>query len=128
MLFNEFDEFYMEFKKIWNNIDIAIICGERVFSDIEYNIFNNASSIEYLYCPSKNAFDQYDEILSNAKKISKNKLIITILGPTAKVLVFDLQGIGYRALDLGHLAKDYNAYKKKIIKNKISIGKFFEPD
>lgn len=35
-------------------------------------------------------------------------------GPTANVLVADLTQCGYRALDLGHLAKSYDWHKRGI--------------
>ncbi len=35
-------------------------------------------------------------------------------GPTAKVLVANLTNDGFRALDLGHLAKNYDLHKKDI--------------
>ena len=49
-------------------------------------------------------------------------------GPTAKVLVSYLTFLGYRALDLGHIAKDYDWYKKQIPHNQNNCDKFFSPD
>lgn len=123
-----FDEHYNKLKKIWANKDIAIICGDRVFNNIKYNIFENARSVEYLCAPTINAYEQYSDILNKAKKISKDKIFIIILGPTATVLAYDLAKAGYRALDLGHFAKDYDAYRKKIPSNKENICEFFSPD
>lgn len=104
------------------------MCGETVFNNIDYNIFDNSKSIEYIYAPSKNAFDKYEEILEKSMKHSKDKLFIIILGPTANILAYDLAVKGYRALDFGHIAKDYDAYIKKIERNTKNIYKFFEPD
>ena len=108
------DDYYKKFSTLWDGKDIAIICGERTFNQIEYNIFDSASNIEYVWAPSTDAFDHYDEILSQAKKISKEKLVLIILGPTATVLGYDLFKLGYRAIDIGHLAKDFDAYKKQL--------------
>lgn len=124
----DFDSYFSKAKQIWANKDIVIICGERIFNHIDYNIFDCANSIEYQYAPTENAFDKYSEILENAKKIDKKKMVVSILGPTAKILAYDLALLGYRALDLGHIAKDYDAYMKKMPCDRINIGKFFEPD
>ena len=76
-----------------------------------------------------NAYNQYNEILLQAQSISKNKLILIILGPTATILAYDLSKLGYRALDIGHLAKDYNAWKMKLQTNDIKVVQnFFAPD
>lgn len=124
----DFAQYFEKLKNIWKGKDIVIVCGDRVFNNIEKNIFDCASSVEYVYCPTTNAFSQYDEILNNLKKINNSKLIIMILGPTATVLAYDLNNLGYRALDFGHIAKNYDAYCKKIIKDYKNIAKFFDAD
>lgn len=122
---NHFDSL----KNLWTGKDIAIICGESVFNKIKFNIFEDSNSIEYIKAPSLNAYNQYNEILLQAQSISKNKLILIILGPTATILAYDLSKLGYRALDIGHLAKDYNAWKMKLQTNDIKVVQnFFAPD
>ena len=127
MHFNDYDfhRYFEKIKDIWRNKDIVIVCGDGVFNNIENNIFDCASSIEYVYCPTTNAFAKYDEILSRLKQLDKSKLQILILGPTATVLAYDLHNLGYRVLDFGHIAKDYDAYCKKMVKNYDNITKFF---
>ena len=124
----DFEHHYDRLKSIWKDKDIAIICGDRVFSCIEYNIFDCAKSIEYLYAPTNNAFDEYDSILNRAKSIDKNKIVFIVLGPTATVLAYDLALLGYRALDMGHIAKDYDAYRKKVPSTSENICEFFAPE
>lgn len=124
----DFETYFNKIKKIWENKEIVIVCGETVFNNIDYNIFENSKSIDYIYAPSRNAFDKYDELLAKSLEYSKDKLFIIILGPTANILAYDLANTGYRALDLGHIAKDYNAYMKKIERNGTKIGEFFLPD
>lgn len=125
----DYENHFNSFKNMWKGKDIAIICGESVFDKIKFNIFDDANSIEYIKAPSLNAYNQYSEILSQAQSVSKNKLILIILGPTATVLAYDLSKLGYRALDIGHLAKDYNAWKMKLPTNDIKvIHNFFAPD
>ncbi len=126
--FNEYDfeQFYNRVKKIWQNKDITIVCGDKTFEDIDYNIFESAKSIQYIYAPFDNAWEKYDKILEESKKTDKSNLVIAILGPTAKVLCFDLYRLGYRCLDLGHIAKDYDCFMKATLRNKKTIGIFFE--
>ena len=123
------DKYFSELKQMWDNEDIVIICGKTVFNEIKNNIFDNAKCIEYIYTPSKNAYSEYDLILQKAKQIDKNKLIISICGPTATVLCYDLTNEGYRAIDFGHALKTYDWYKRKIdINNAKDADKFFAPD
>ncbi len=83
-----FEDWYNKWKQLWDNKKICIICGDRVFSKIEYNIFDNAKHIEYIYESSQNAFEHYDSLLEKAKQIDKDRIILLILGPTAKVLAY----------------------------------------
>ena len=106
-------EDYEHIRKIWENRDLTVISGDRVFKKIEFNVFDNAKSIEYINAPTVNAFNKYDEILEKAKLIPKDRLVAIILGPTATVLAYDLAKLGYQALDLGHIVKSYDAYNKK---------------
>ena len=130
-LYNEkfnFEEYFDNIKNIWKNKDITIICGENTFKNITNNIFDCAKSVEYIYAPSKNAFDEYETLLSEYKKLDKSRLLIIILGPTATVLAYDLQREGFRVLDFGHIAKDYDSFLKKKGKNEEDIAKFMEAD
>ncbi len=47
-------------------------------------------------------------------EFDKNTSIVLMAGPAAKVWASDLTKVGFRALDLGHLAKSYDFYKRKI--------------
>ncbi len=123
------DNYFKKIRKIWNNKDIVIVCGKSVFDNIENNIFDNAKSVDYIYTKATNAFDEYDDLLSQIKKQNKNKIIIAICGPTAKVLVYDLTKAGYWALDMGHIAKSYDWYKKELRADDMkSAINFFNPD
>lgn len=121
--------YFCRMQQIWNNKDITIICGETVFSKAKYNIFDNAKTIEYQYTPASNAYDEYEKILEQAKKIDKGRMIIIICGPTATVLAYDLACSGYRALDLGHVVKSYDWYcSRKNIDSMASAVDFFGVD
>lgn len=124
----DFSKYFSRIADIWRGKDITIICGKTVFDKIENNIFDCARSVEYVYGPSKNAFREYDKLLSDAMQIDKKRMVIIILGPTATVLAYDLAKNGYRALDFGHIAKDYDSFVKKIEKSDKNVQGFFKPD
>lgn len=124
----DFDDYFQKIKDLWRGKDIAIICGETVFNSIQTNVFGCAKTIEYQYAPSRDAFDFYDQIFEKAKTLDSQKLIIIILGPTATVLAYDMARLGYRALDLGHVAKDYDYFTKRVEHDDITIANFFKPD
>ncbi|MGY0217718.1 GT-D fold domain-containing glycosyltransferase [Endozoicomonadaceae bacterium StTr2] len=123
-----FEEYFESLKGLWKGRDVTIICGKTVFDNIENNIFDCSKSVEYQYAAAKNAFSDYENILSQAKEIDKNRLIIIILGPTATVLSYDLALLGYQAIDFGHIAKDYDHFFKKIDHDSETLTSFFKPD
>lgn len=130
-LFESYDvnAYFEKIAKIWQDQAITIVCGETVFQHIEYNIFDVAKSVDYVLAPSLNAFDVYDTLLERCRAIPQHHVIILILGPTAKVLAYDLAQQGFRALDLGHIAKSYDWYRKeKSAKDLSSAIDFFNPD
>ncbi|MFT7086877.1 MAG: glycosyltransferase family protein [Rickettsiales bacterium] len=124
----DFDDYFTKVMQIWKGRDVVIICGKNIFDKIKFNIFNCSSSVEYQYAPNRNAFEEYDQILEQALKIDKNKLVIIILGPTATILAYNLAKLGYKALDFGHIAKDYDCYRHKIDHSQKTIIDFFKPD
>ena len=66
--------------------------------------------------------DTAERIFAEARQLPKDRLIIIVLGPTAKLLAYDLNKLGYRALDLGHMAKAYEWLKTR---DNIVAGQFF---
>ena len=75
------------------------------------------------------AFSEYKNLLEKCSEIPKSDLVIIILGPTAKILAYDLALKGYQALDLGHVAKAYDWYmKNKLPQNMQQEAEFFQPD
>lgn len=116
-------------KKLWNNRDIIFVEGEHSRCGYKNDLFDNAKSLKRIICPSFNAFEIYDKILSSVLKIDKDKLILIALGPTASVLAYDLSKNGYQAIDIGHADVEYEWYlrkftleKKIIINHKFIVG------
>lgn len=125
---HDFNSYYEKIKHIWRDKNITIICGKTVFDKIKVNIFDCAKSINFIHAKSKNAFEDYDELIKKAKKIDKNRLVVLILGPTATILAYDLAKLGYKALDIGHIAKDYDWFYKYVKHNNKTLQDFYSPD
>lgn len=112
---------FNKWQKIWNEKELLIIEGEGSRLGVGNDLFYNVKSIERIICPSKNAFEKYEEILSTAKCYSKNKLVLIALGMTATVLAYDLSKCGYQAIDIGHIDIEYEWFLKGV-KEKINIA------
>lgn len=100
-------------KELWRNRDIVIVEGETSCSGVGNDLFAAAKSISRIICPSRNAFAQYDLILEEVKRVPKESLVLLMLGPTAKVLAYDLMLQGYQAIDLGHIDSEYEWFQMK---------------
>ena len=122
------DMFYKQIRKIWEKHDVVCVGCREAHQKYEYDIFDNAKSETWIYVPNKNAFSEYDSILDKIKQYSKKSIVILMAGPTSKVLADDLSKSGYRALDLGHIAKSYDFYRKQIIINNDTAKDFWRPD
>lgn len=94
-------------KNLWDKKELLFIEGELSRMGVGNDLFDNASAINRILCPSKNAFNSYDAILEAAILHGKDKVIMIALGPTASVLSYDLAKLGYHALDVGHIDVEY---------------------
>lgn len=122
------DNYFEKLKMLFKNKELVIFVGEGVLDDLKFDLFEFANNKEFIYGPSKNAYDHYEELLSRAKICGKDKTLCFILGPTSKVLAYELSKLGYIAWDIGHMAKDYNAYMLKTEKTMSNIVDFYKPD
>lgn len=127
-LLNDYEGYYSRIQSMLDGKDVTVICGEGILDRLQYKALDVCNSVDYIYGPSMNAYSQYDKLLEQAKKTDKNRLILVILGPTAKVLVYDLFKAGYTAWDMGHYLKDYDAYKKQRPRTEAEIAQFYKPD
>jgi len=124
----DFKSYYQRMQELLKDREITIICGEGVLDRLEYKAFAVCKSVKFVTAPSMNAFAQYSALLKAALKTEKNRLVCIVLGPTAKVLAYDLYKYGYQAWDMGHYFKDYNAYMKKRPRTEAEIVQFYKPD
>jgi glycosyltransferase family protein len=108
--------YFERMKQLWANKDVVFVEGEATRLGYHNDLFSNTQSVKRIICPAKHAFDKYDEILNACKNLSKDKLFIIALGPTATVLAYDLAEIGYRALDVGHVDIEYEWFLRGVTK------------
>ena len=98
-------------KRIWNDRDVVIIEGDKTRTGYDNELMDNVKSLHRILCPTQHAFGSYDDILEAAQQIDKDSLILVVLGPAAKPLVYDLAKQGYQAIDLGQIDMDYEWYR-----------------
>lgn len=98
---------------IWQNKSVVLIEGSLSRLGVGNNMFKDVSDIKRILCPAENAFSKYDEIKKEVLKIPKDVLILISLGPTAKVLAYDLFMLGYRVIDIGHIDMEYEMFLRK---------------
>ncbi len=107
-------------KTIWDDRDCVFIEGIHTGMGVGNNLFDNCASIKRILGPAENAIDKYEEIIEAAKKHPKDKLILLALGPCATILAYELNRLGYQAVDIGHIDLIYEAYIR-ILPNLYSV-------
>lgn len=126
--YNYFD-YFKKIKLLFKDRELVIVAGNGILDKLQFDIFELAKSKEYIKAPNFHAFSEFDKLLNEALSYPPDKkTFVFILGPCAKALVYKLTEKGYLAWDIGHLAKDYDAYMKGIEKNEKNIVDFFRPD
>ena len=84
-------------KEIWNQREVVLVEGNQTRTGYGNDLLDNAISLERIICPTKEAFDYYDEILAEVKKVDKNKLILVYCrsGRRSKIAAESLSKLGY---------------------------------
>ena len=103
--------YFAKLKQLWQDKDLLIVEGLTSRSGVGNDLFDGARSIKRIICPSRNAYSKLEAIKQAVREHADNHLILTMLGPTAKVLVYDLVQEGYRALDIGHIDSEYEWFQ-----------------
>ena len=103
--------YFAKLKQLWQDKDLLIVEGLTSRSGVGNDLFDGAKSIKRIICPSRNAYSKLDAIKQAVREYADNRLILTMLGPTAKVLVYDLVQEGYQALDIGHIDSEYEWFQ-----------------
>lgn len=104
-------ESFAKLKQIWQGQDVLIVEGETSRSGVGNDLFASAKSVSRIICPSRNAYTHYDEIAQAIRQHGQDKLVLLMLGPTAKVLSYNLAKEGFWTIDLGHIDSEYEWFR-----------------
>lgn len=98
-------------KKIWEGREIILFEGEQTRFGYGNDLFANTLSVKRVLCPSRMAFDYYDEIVAKSLEMPKQALLIFALGTTATAIAGDLTAAGYQCIDIGNLDVEYEWFR-----------------
>lgn len=102
---------FEKLKQIWDNQDLLIVEGDLTRSGVGNDLLANAKSIKRIICPAKDSYQQIDQIEQAIRVNAGNRLILLMLGPTAKAIVDDLQDLSNQMIDIGHIDSEYEWFK-----------------
>jgi glycosyltransferase family protein len=106
--------YFKKLKQMWKNRDVILFESQHARLGVGNDLLEGAKSISrIIFCPVKNAFDKYGEILSAFDGVNSDVLILLALGPTARVLAYDLCKKGFQAVDIGDLNMEYEGFLRK---------------
>ncbi len=94
-------------RKIWKDKKVVVVEGQVSHNGVDNDLFSEVLSLERIICPSRNAYQYYEEIKAACLTYPRDTLFFLTVGNTAKPLVRDLVDAGYRALDMGSLDMEY---------------------
>lgn len=104
--------YFASLKKLWVKRDLLIVEGKYSRSGENNDLFKGANSIERIICPPNNAYAKKEQIEAQILAHGQNRLILLMLGPTAKIIVHDLAPImNEQLIDLGHIDSEYEWMK-----------------
>ena len=106
-------KWFDKIQDIWKDKDIVVVEGQQTHNGVGNDLFIRAHQVERVICPSRNAYDKYQEILNQCLTYDKDKLFLLSIGATAKPLAYDLVQKGYRVIDIGNLDLEYEWYLRK---------------
>ncbi len=109
---NESKKNFNLIKKIWTGRKILLIEGEKSRLGVGNDLFSEALSVERILGPYHNAYASKNKLLAEAIKHGKDKLYLVAMGPTAKVITFELAQLGYQAVDIGNIDLEYEWFKR----------------
>ena len=124
-----FDLYFGCVKEIWKGRNVVLVTGDVEIMKYDFNIFSEtAKSVRVVELSKVDAFDYHGRIMKYISSLGlskKDDILLLVCGLEATVLAYDLAERGYRAIDAGHLAKEYDRYKRGIVPYSKADGDFF---
>ena len=99
-----------ELKSIWDKRKVVFVVPTNGRFFYDKRLFDNIEEKAEINIPATSAFNEYDRILSECLRYSKDYMFFICAGPTATILASDLSDKGYQALDMGHFPNCYLEY------------------
>lgn len=116
-----------KFKTYMKNKTVLVIEGDNTHFGEGNDLLHSCNDVIRLEGPAKNAFESYEQIKNDAKKLIKTHqpdLVLIALGPTATILAYDLTiEAQIQAIDIGHFDIEYSWYLNKDTKRTAVAGK-----
>lgn len=123
------ETYFERFRSLWEGRHVVLIEGAGLSANHSYSLFDKTEHLSIIDAPRRNAFDSYDELMERALSFPDDVLFALCLGSTATVMAYDLTRAGRRALDLGHLPKAYDHFKRGLPFDDWAAGvRFFTED
>lgn len=90
--------YWHRLRQLWAGKHVTLVrgSGKSLTADMLYD----AASVHEVIVPKRNAFEQYENIVS---QIGLPRRCLLCCGPTATILAHDLAKNGVHAIDLGHI-------------------------
>lgn len=122
----DYEGHYERILRLFEDKDLVVVAGQGVLEQLEFDVFERAASKRVIHGPKRNAFDEYDRLVEEVcAQSSKDTLVCLILGMTATAMAADLTDRGLVAWDIGHVAKDYDVYKRQVEKTQENMDAFW---
>lgn len=100
-----------EIKQLFSGKKLIVVAGKGVLDGLEYDIFDEAKTFDFVSAPSRNAYESLSEVESKIiSKAEDDCLACITLGIAGTVLAARLAKKGILAWDVGHMPKGYNAF------------------
>jgi glycosyltransferase family protein len=97
-------------KGLWNGRKVVFVVGRGARFKFDERLFGNILEVSIIEVPPTNAYSEYARIFNECITYDTNHLFLIAAGPTATLLVVDLDVLGYQAIDIGHISNCYHQY------------------
>ncbi len=104
--------YFSKLMELWQGRDVLLVEGEKSRLGQGNDLFAGAAKVERILAPKHHAFSRYDDLLHEAMKHSREKLVLIALGPTATAMAYDLAMEGFQALDIGNVDIEYEWFRR----------------
>lgn len=105
--------YFEKIKNLWQKQEILIVEAGNTHSGVGNDLFLEAKSVKRIICPATDAYNKIDQIEEAIAKNAGDKLVLLMLGPTAKVIAADLAYQGMWIVDIGDIDSEYEWFKMK---------------